>query len=105
MPQQQCSDRVLPFSSQKQNNPIVLTVHVNKAVLPMELDTGASLSIISEDTYKSICSVTDHLKPTCTYTGDTLAVLGYIDVQVEYESQVLILSLIVVKGQGTSLFR
>ena len=89
----------LTFSQLKptKTNPIVLTVHVNKAVLPMELDTGASLSVISEDTYKSIFSVTDQLKPTDvflrTYTGEALVVLGYIDVQVEYESQALALVL------------
>ena len=53
----------------------------------MELDTGASLSIISEDIYKSVSSVTDQLKPTnvspCIYTGETLAILRYIDVQVD----------------------
>ena len=48
------------------------------------------------------------LKPThvslCIYTGETLAILGYIDVQVEYDSQVLILPLFAMKGQGPSLF-
>ena len=55
-----------------------------------------------------ISSVNDKLRPTDvslhTYTGETLAVLGYVDVQVEYESQALILPLIVVKGHGPSLF-
>ena len=57
---------------------------------------------------KSIFSVTDQLKPTDdslhTYIGETLSVIGYIDVPVEYESQALILPLIVVKGHGPSLF-
>ena len=86
-----------------------MTVCVNKAVLPVELDTGASLSIISEDTYKSISSATDKLQPTDvslrTYTGETLTAVGCIDVLVQYESQALILPLIVVKGHGPSLFR
>ena len=42
------------FSVRGKTNPIALTIHVNMAVLPMELDTGASLSLISEDLYKSI---------------------------------------------------
>ena len=50
------------FPSKGKTNPIVLTVHVNRAVLPIELDTGASLSVISEDIYKSIFNVTDQLK-------------------------------------------
>ena len=56
---------------------VVLTVHVNKAVLPLELDTKASLSVISEGTYKSIFNVTD--QPTDvslhTYIGEPLAIL------------------------------
>ena len=59
-PQQQCKNVYDLFPVEGKSNPIVLTVCVNKAVLPMELDTGASLSIISEDTYKSISSATDH---------------------------------------------
>ena len=106
-PQQPCSNVYDLFPVKGKTNPIVLTVCVKKAVLPMELDAGASLSLISKDTYKSVSSVNDKLKPIdvslLTYTGETLAVLGYVDVQVEYESQALILPLIVVKGHGPSL--
>ena len=42
------------FSVKGNTNPIVLTVHVNMTVLPIELETRASLSLISEYTYKSI---------------------------------------------------
>ena len=58
---------------------------------------------------KSISSATDKLQPADvslrTYTGETLTTLGCIDVLVQYESQALILPLIVVKGHGSSLFR
>ena len=50
----------------------------------MELDRGASLSIISEGTDKSIFSVTDQLKPIdvslCTYTGEISGLFKYIGV-------------------------
>ena len=51
-PQQQGSNlyELLEFPVKEKTNPIVLTVHVNKAVLLMELDRGASLSVINEDT-------------------------------------------------------
>ena len=39
------------FPVKGKTNLIVLTVHVNKAVLSMELDTGASLSLISENLF------------------------------------------------------
>ena len=75
----------------------------------MELDTGASLSLFSKDTYKSICNVTDQLKPTnvfpLTYTQVKIGFIGSIYVQVEYKSQVLVVPLIVVKCQSPNLFR
>ena len=74
----------------------------------MELDTGASLSVISEQTFQSIASPTDKLQPTditlTTYTGQSLSILGTYDVQVCYQSQVHTLPLVVVQGQGPSLF-
>ena len=51
-PQQQCSNVYDLFPVKGKSNLIVLTVHVNKAVLSLKLDAGAFLSIISEDTYK-----------------------------------------------------
>ena len=108
-PQQQFSNVCDLFPIKGKSNPIIWTVRVNKAVLRMELDPGASVSIISEDTYKSISIADDQLPPTdvclCTYTGETLTTLACVDVQVEYESQVITLPLIVVNGQGGSLFR
>ena len=93
-PQQQSSNVYDLFPAKGKTNPIVLTVHVNKAVLPMELDTETTLSVVSEDknTYKSIFSDT-------TYTRETMAILGYIDLQVEYESQVLVFLLTVAKAR------
>ena len=74
----------------------------------MELDTGASLSVISEQTFHSIASTTDKLQSTditlTTYTGHSLSILGTFDVQVCYQSQVHTLPLVVVQGQGPSLF-
>ena len=74
----------------------------------MEVDTGASVSIISERTYNNLKLAGVALKPTdiilCTYTGEILSILGTVDVDVQYESQTKTLSLIIVKGHGPSLF-
>ena len=56
----------------------------------MELDTGASLSVISEETYKSISQGNGKpLEQTevklCTYSGESLPVMGYSEVEVEYQ--------------------
>ena len=74
----------------------------------MEVDTGASLSIISEQTFRAIASPTDKLQLTSitftTYTGDNLHIMGTYDVQVLYICQSQTLQLVVVQGHGPSLF-
>ena len=73
----------------------------------MELDTGASLSVISEMTYQIWDGRGPPLQPTDvrlkTYTGETLQVKGKINVHVQYEGQEEALSLLVVAGAGPSL--
>ena len=74
----------------------------------MELDTGASLSLISEETYKSTFGDSLQLNPSSiilhTYSGEPISVLGAVDVPVSYNSQSASVPLIVVKGKGHSLF-
>ena len=88
--------------------PIVITVNVNGTDILMEVDTGASLSIISEQTFRAIASPTDKLQSTSitltTYSGDNLHIVGTYDVQVGYKSQSQTLPLVVVQGYGPSLF-
>ena len=72
----------------------------------MELDTGASLSIISEDVFKSL-SPRPPLEPTSvklkTYSGESLEILGKVHVIVNYEGNTYTLSVIVVMGSGPCL--
>ena len=71
--------------------------------LCMEDDTGAAVSLVSEKTYWSLfpgrC-----LQPSkaclCTYSGESITV----GVEVCYEKQQVKLPLLVVKGEGPSLF-
>ena len=79
---------------------IILEPKVNGVTLPMEFDTGASVSIISQ-VWEGILSKTQLLK---TYTGEKLQVLGQLQVQVEYGDQVQLLPLLVVAGSGPSLW-
>ena len=93
----------LPSSKQ---DPIQITVDVDNYALPMELDTGASLSIISETVYKNLPSA-PKLQSTSaqlkTYTGEPIKVLGCISVKVCHNAQEKCLPLIVVSGEGPSL--
>ena len=60
--------------------PMVVTMQLNQAPLGMEVDTGATASLISEHTYKSLwpAEKAPALQPSevklCTYTGEELQV-------------------------------
>ena len=89
--------------------PILVTSQLNGQDLTMEMDTGATLSIISEKTYQSLFSphAAPQLKPSTTqlktYTGEVLQILGEITITVCYTDQKFDLSLLVVAGNGSSL--
>ena len=85
---------------------IVVTINVNKVDLPMKLDTGASLSVISEFTYYSFfrsCKVQPSTVSLKSYTGQKIVIRGEIEVNIQYAEQKAVLPLLVVKGQGASL--
>ena len=90
--------------------PIKVTVNVNGTNLVMEVDTGATTSIISETTYQKLWpkNKAPALQPSekrlCTYTREALVVKGAIQVTAQYEGQAAQLELIVVAGDGPSLF-
>ena len=73
----------------------------------MEVDTGAAVSVVSEDTYKELFfDLLLKRASVClkTFTGEQIPILGEIAVEVCYQQQRHQLSLIVVKGKGHSLF-
>ena len=86
---------------------ITITPEVNTVSLPMELDTGASVSLISDQTLREHFPNTK-LTPSDvrlkTYTGERLTVLGEMTAQVRYRGQECTLPLLVVSGRGPSLF-
>ena len=87
--------------------PINVQVLVNGRQLTMEVDTGAAISIISEETRKTLFTdqklreVSLVLK---TYTGEPMQVVGQLNVRVKYGTQEAKLVLVVVGGNGPSLF-
>ena len=99
------------FHTQSSNRspPILITLKVNGADLTMELDTGATLSLISENTYKKIFPVetAPHILNSKaqlkTYTGEVIKVLGAIEVEVTHNEQKKQMNLLVVAGDGPSL--
>lgn len=92
----------LPGSSTK---PYLLDVCLNGVPIKMELDTGASLSVINEATYQQLQA--PPLRPSeCklrTYTGENIQVLGISEVKVQYGETELYLTIHVVNGGGPNL--
>ena len=90
-------------------NALMVTVIVDNVKLHMEVDTSASVSILSEKTYHSAWP--DDCQPPLlpsntklrTYTGETQKVLGKLNVVVSYKEQHKNLNLLVVQGDGPSL--
>ena len=88
--------------------PFWVTVKINEVELPMEVDTGAAVSIVSVSTYNRLWSGQSlPLQATATslrtYTGEKIDVRGSAAVCVEYLDQKEQLELLVVAGMGPSL--
>ena len=80
-------------SSDSNDKGIMISVQVNGADLDMELDTGASVSVMGSDTFNALWSQD---RPTIhhttaqlrTYTNDTIETMGTVEVTVLYNGQV-----------------
>ena len=86
--------------------PITLELDVQGKQLTMELDTGAVVSLISTSTRDQLFSdVPLHSTSTVltTYTGQRIAVVGRMEVGVQYGGKLYSLQLHVVRGDGPNL--
>lgn len=84
-----------------------VSLEINKIPLTMELDTGASVSLVSEATWADKLNK-PQLQP-CTlslqsYPNRSLKVLGQCQVEVTVHGKTAHLPLIVVEGSGIPLF-
>ena len=91
--------------SSDKTQPLVIPVKINGVDIDMELDTGASVSLVSEEKlrqWQKSTSIT--LKPSkaklLTYTKEAIGVVGSTEVTVEHNQQSATLPLIVTKGAG-----
>ena len=80
-----------------------LQVLINGKPVQMELDTGATVSVISEQEWNQLFPVTNNLqpytgKPLRGYSGKQLDIAGQATVQVVYEQQVTDLPLVIIAG-------
>ena len=85
---------------------ITVDVQINGKQLPMVVDTGVALSIISEQTWKKNFPGITLKKADVvlkTYTNERMTVMGELLVQVTYEQQCEHLLIVIVAGDGPSL--
>ena len=91
------------------NKPYQVTIKVNGQPLLMEIDTGASVSVVGEGAFNNIREgkSTVELQETSTqlqtYMKEAIPVRGSVLVPVEHNGQSLTLPLIVTSGEGTPL--
>jgi len=91
----------------RSSHPITVQLEIQGKQLVMEVDTGAAVSVISEETYDNLFSqvpLTQASVGLRTYTGESISICGKISVVVRYGTQTKKLSLVVVKGKGHNLF-
>ena len=87
-------------------HPFTTDIEVNGKPITMEIDTGASVSIISKQSQQQLFpAVTVEPSPLAlqTYTGERLSVIGRMQVTVRHHDQEKQLALHVVSGNGPSL--
>ena len=93
---------------ERANSQITVQVNANGKELAMELDTGAAVSLISLNTKNAFFPEVPLQQSRVnlrTYTGEQIEVKGEILVDVQYGQQAAEqLPLVVVKGEGPSLF-
>ena len=79
---------------------------INEQSLQMELDTGASISLISEYQCKQLRKAPSLEKLSVilrTYTGENLLTLGSNTVTATCNNQTKILPILAIKGNGSNL--
>ena len=94
------------YKLSSRTDPIRDTFVVDGMEINMEIDTSASLTVISEDTHEKLfCNKTlcDAEETLLTYTGQPVDMLGYFEACVEYKTQIYTLPIVVVKGNAPTL--
>ena len=94
------------ISTSSKPKPLTCEVIIEESSLVMEIDTGAEVSIISEGTRQVIFPKLQPVKSNFllkTYTNEVMAIVGELQVKVQYGEKIENLNLIVISGRGPSL--
>ena len=86
--------------------PLIATLEIDEVVVSMEVDTGAAVTLMSEEIQKRLFLKVKLQKPKVrlqTYTAEPLPLLGVLTVQVVYRGYTGSYTLYVVQGNGPTL--
>ena len=87
--------------------PMTASVLINGAPVTMQVDTGASRTVMNRELFNKLWPVPPTLQPSdaslLTYTKEVVPVLGVASVQVVYGNQTAVLPLVVVNTNGPPL--
>ena len=93
--------------SDKSVKPITVDLKLNGKPLSMELDTGATVSLVAAKTFHRLFPGIK-LQPATiqlhSYSGESISIKDQVEVEVKYGEQTVKLPLVVVNGGGPSLF-
>jgi predicted aspartyl protease len=93
----------------QKTEPYVVEVLLNEESVKMEVDTGAAMSVISEDTFRALkkkhpcLDLCESKVRLHTYTGEQVKVAGQFKTSVKYEEQEIVLPVLVIQGKGPNL--
>ena len=92
----------------KREDRIIESFMIQDQMIDLEIDTGATVSVINENTYRQLKNSTV-LKKTQTilrtYSGEKIIPMGVIDVSVNYQNREHVLPLLVISGGPNILGR
>ena len=85
------------------SKPVLVDVMIDDVCVPMQVDTGATCSVMSRATFESMfgsggVKVGKSRPNLCAYGGIPLTVVGQVDVKVGYQTQEQVLPLVIVEG-------
>ena len=95
--------------TEKRTPPLIANVRIAGTDVHMEIDTGASLTVMSKETYDNVFTgdqrMFEPFQGTIkTYTGERITPLGKIIADVEYGNQRVTLPIVILKANGPTLF-
>ena len=92
--------------SRRKADEILVPVKINGISFKMELDTGASVTVIPEEMWEKELGSVPLVESSVTlksYSGHAIPVVGEATVHVQYQTQQVNLPMVVTKGKGLAL--